>query len=180
MALPLEAAHRRRSREDAGSVLVAGLLVGLCAGAGAQMRHDPLNAREVDQMRESAQEPKKRIDLLISLCPRARAGHRHACAATKPSGSDDSGKIADLLDDLAALIDELDDNLEMYNGHSEDLRRPLRHVLEAEAEFLKKLEALNENATPLQKRQFGGGAGGCLGFAEEQQRKRARHARRPD
>ena len=46
--------------------------------------------------------------------------------------------------ELAAVIDELDDNLEMYNGHSEDLRRPLRHVLEAEAEFLPKLEALNE------------------------------------
>lgn len=141
---------------------VASALVGLCGGAGAQMRHDPLNPREVEQMRESAQLPKKRIDLLISFARERMLAidrlHGAADADTAKSvgrnGVDNSGKISDLLADLAALIDELDDNLTMYSRHSEDLRRPLRHVLDTEAEFLPKLEALNESTTPLQKRQL--------------------------
>lgn len=147
----------------AAAFLQLGLLVGLCAGAGAQMRHDPLNAREVDQLRESAQEPKKRIDLLISFARERVQAIEHLRSAThhgvaNPSTSDpaldNSGKIGDLLAELAAVIDELDDNLEMYNRHSEDLRRPLRHVLDAEADFLKTLDGLRENATALQKRHL--------------------------
>lgn len=152
------------------AIFLVGLLIGLCAGAGAQTRHDPLNPREVDQLRESAQEPKKRIDLLISFArERMLAIERlrsAAQSATQPAAQpetqpavtqpdiDNSGKIADLLTELAAVIDELDDNLEMYNGHNDDLRRPLRHVLDAEAEFLPKLEALSDNATSLQKRRL--------------------------
>ena len=108
-------------------------------------------------MRETAQDPKKRIDLLIAFARERVLAIERLRSATKP-GLDDSGKVADLLGDLAALIDELDDNLAMYNSHSEDLRRPLRHVLDAEAEFQQKLNALNDTATPMQKRRFCGGA----------------------
>jgi hypothetical protein len=137
--------------------VLIGLLVVLCADAGAQMHHDPLNPREVDLLRDSAQQPKKRIDLLISFARERMLAVDRLCAAkngANPPGLDDASRVADLLADLAALIDELDDNLAMYSRHSEDLRRPLRHVLDAEAEFLPKLEALNERATPLQKRRL--------------------------
>jgi predicted nucleic acid-binding Zn-ribbon protein len=129
------------------------LLICLCASAQAQIHHDPMNDREVDQIRESAQDPKKRVDLLISFARERVLAIDRLRSATKP-GLDDAGRIADLLGDLAALIDELDDNLDMYNGHSEDLRRPLRHVLDAEAEFQQKLKALDDNTTALQKRRF--------------------------
>lgn len=134
-------------------IITALLVAGLCSFAQAQARHDPLTAHEVDQMRETAQEPKERIDLLIGFA-RQRVLAIDALRSTSKPGPGDSGKIADLLNDLSALIDELDDNLDMYNGHSEDLRHSLRHVLEAEAEFQQKLQALNGHATPLQKRQF--------------------------
>lgn len=131
--------------------LYAGLAIGLCSGAGAQMRHDPLNPREADQLRESAPEPKTRIALLVSFArERMMAVDRLRGAAS----ADNSGKIADLLGELAAIIDELDDNLEMYGRRGEDLRRPLHQLLDAEAEILKKLEALNENTTALQKRSL--------------------------
>jgi FMN phosphatase YigB (HAD superfamily) len=116
------------------------------------MRHDPLNSREVDQLRESAQEPKKRIDLLISFARERMLAIERLRDAKSAGGNAD--RMADLLADLAAVVDELDDNLEMYNGHSEDLRRPLRHVIDAEAEFLQKLGALSDNATALQKRRL--------------------------
>ena len=137
------------------------VFIGPC-GAAAQSRHDPLNPREVDQLRDSTQEPKKRIDLLVSFARERMLAIERLRSAAQPAtqpavnqpGVDNSGKIADMLTELAAVIDELDDNLEMYNGRSEDLRRPLHHVLDAEAEFLQKLEALSDNATSQQKRRL--------------------------
>ena len=131
--------------------LAAFLLAGLCAlPAQAQRKHDPLNEREIDQLREYAPEPKKRIDLLLEYTKARMLAVVRMGKAAKP----DVEKLGDLLSDFTALVDELDNNLEMYNSHSEDLRRPLRHVLEAEAEFDKSLQALDAGATPLQKREF--------------------------
>ena len=134
-------------------ILATILLALFCAAAQAQTHHDPLNAREIDQMRESAQDPKKRIDLILDFARERVLAIERLHGATKPALTD-ADKIADLLSDLAVLIDELDDNLAMYNGHSEDLRRPLHHVLDAEEEFQKKIDALKDTATPLQKRHF--------------------------
>lgn len=134
-------------------ILAAVFLATLCAGAQGQVHHDPLNSREIDQMRETAQDPKKRIDLLITFARERVLAIDRLRSATKPA-LDDGAKVADLLTDFADLIDELDDNLTMYSRHSEDLRRPLRHVLDAEEEFQQKLNALNDTATPLQKRRF--------------------------
>lgn len=121
--------------------------------AGAQTKHDPLTAREVDQMRDSAQDPKKRVDLLLSFARERVMAIERLRMAAKP-GPNDPSTIAELLTDLAGLIDELDDNLSMYNGHSEDLRHPLHHVLDAEADFQKKLAELDESATSAQRRRF--------------------------
>lgn len=133
--------------------LAAVLLIALSTVVQAQAHHDPLNAREVEAMRESAQEPKKRVDLLLTFARERVMAIERLRTAAKP-GSNDPVTIADLLTDLATLIDELDDNLSMYNGHSEDLRRPLSRVLDAEAEFQKKLAELGESASPMQKRRF--------------------------
>jgi hypothetical protein len=144
-------------------MLTARLLFGLCViglwtGAQAQKHHDPLTSREVDQMRDSAQEPNRRIDLLIGFArERVMAIDRLSSATntgTTKDGLDDAAKLTELLGDLADLIDELDDNLAMYSEHSEDLRRPLRHVLQAEAGFQRKLKTLGDNATPPQKRRI--------------------------
>ena len=76
--------------------LLTGLLAGLCAGAGGQVHHDPLNPREVDELRESAQQPKMRIDLLISFARERMLAIDRLHSATS-TGVDASGKIADLL-----------------------------------------------------------------------------------
>ena len=130
------------------AVLPVVLLASL--GAAAQSRSDPLNDREIDAMREHAQEPKKRIDLMIGFANERVMAIDRLRTATPMN----SAKVADLLDELASVVDEIDDNLQMYNGHSEDLRRPLRHVLSAETEFQKKLAELNTQATPAQRRVF--------------------------
>jgi hypothetical protein len=131
-------------------LLAALVLAGLCAGAQAQVNRDPLTVREVDLMRERAQDSKRRIDLLIGFA-RDRVlvleQMRNASRADVHNG----GRQEELLEDLAGLIDELDDNLAMYSKHGDDLRRPLRHVLDAEAELQCKLKALDDPATPQPK-----------------------------
>jgi hypothetical protein len=127
------------------------LLLALACTAQAQRRNDPLNDREIDAMREHAQDPPRRIELMVGFARQRVAAIERERGAAHP----DAGHIGALLTELAALVDELDDNLEMYNNHSEDLRHPLRVVLEAEGDFLRKLDELALQATPLQKREFG-------------------------
>jgi hypothetical protein len=52
-----------------------------------------------------------------------------------------------MLEDFLALYGELDDNIEMYVGRKEDLRKPLKLVIEADTEFQSKLRALKNSAS---------------------------------
>ena len=132
-------------------MFVAAVVLILAVAAQAQFsRHDPLNAHEIELMREYAQEPQKRIELLLGFSRERMMAIDRLRAEPTPDGT----KIGDLLTEFSAVIDELDDNLAMYNSHSEDLRRPLRHVIKSEAEFQQKLKTLRESASPLQKRGF--------------------------
>ncbi len=135
------------------ALLVAGIVAAFCPCAQAQMGHDPLTSREAELMRDSAQEPKRRIDLLIGFT-RERVMAVEQPHVTAKDGVDNSAKLAGMLDELADLIDELDDNLAMYSKRGDDLRRPLRHVLEAEGEFEQKLKSLESRASPEEKRRI--------------------------
>ena len=129
---------------------LAGLfLLLLCAGAAAQPRHDPLSSIEVDQMRDTAQDPRKRIDLLLGFA-RVRLLGVEKLRVDAKSGRNEIAKAAELLGDFALLIDELDDNLDMYNKRGEDLLTALRHVLDAEAGFQGELKALTERIAQAQ------------------------------
>ena len=121
----------------------------LCAGASAQLKHDPLSSIEVDRMRDSAQDPGKRIELLLGFA-RVRLLGVEKLRVNANSGRHDIAKAEELLGDFALLLDELDDNLEMYNKRGEDLRTPLRHVLDAEADFQRELKGLADGIAQVQ------------------------------
>ena len=139
-----------RNPQPASSWL-AGVVLLLCIGAFAQLRHDPLTSIEVDQMRDSAPDPGRRIDLLLGFA-RARLLGAEKLRVNANSGQHDIAKAEELLGDFALLIDELDDNLEMYSKRGEDLRTPLRHVLDAEAGFQTELKDLANQVVPAQTR----------------------------
>ena len=126
------------------------LVLLLCACAFAQLRHDPLTSAEVDQMRDTAQAPQRRIDLLLGFA-RIRLLGAAQLRVEPSSGSHDLAKAEELLGDFALLIDELDDNLETYNQRGEDLRAALHHVLDAEAGFQQQLQGLAGRIAPAQK-----------------------------
>ena len=128
-----------------GLVLLLALLCMLYGGALAQTRRDPLTSLEVDQMRDSAPDSKRRIGLLLGFAGARLLAVERLLGAVHPDPRD-VAKAEELLGDFALLIDELDDNLAMYSKHGEDLRPQLRRVLDAEAGFQPRLKAIADHA----------------------------------
>lgn len=128
---------------------ILALLLVVCACASAQLHHDPLTSIEVDQMRDTAQDPERRIDLLLGFA-HARLLGVAGLHIDKKSGRPDLAKAEELLGDFALIIDELDDNLDMYDTRGEDLRTSLRRVLDAEAGLQQQLKGLADQLAQVQ------------------------------
>lgn len=113
-------------------------------GAG-RVRRDPLTAAETDQLREAAIEPAKRLKLYIKF-----AGARMMAIdqlRTDPKLTSDRGqRIHDLLEDFGNIVDEIDDNVDTYNEHNEELRKPLKELIEADTNWQMKLRTLKDAA----------------------------------
>lgn len=108
----------------------------------AQVRdRDPLTEKEVDQLRETAIEPEKRLKLMVDFT-KARMVAIEQVRSDPKMAKDRGQKIHDLLEDIASLVDEVDDNVENYNERSADLRKPLKQVVEMDSEFQGKLREL--------------------------------------
>ncbi len=138
------------------SILAAVLLAGLVSFSGAQVKNrDPLTDAEVDQMRETADYPDKRLELMIGF-GRARLKSIADLRAATKVPPDRPEKIHDLLQDFVTLLDEIDDNIDMYDAHKTDMRRGLKLLIEADSEWQLQLRQLQEQSPPeeLQKYSF--------------------------
>jgi D-serine deaminase-like pyridoxal phosphate-dependent protein len=129
------------------SVLSCLAAVVLLAGSSLAQAHqrDPLTAKEVDQLRETAQEPEKRLKLMVEFT-RARLQSLEQLRADPKAGKDRGDRMHDLLQDIASLVDEHDDNVDDYNQRNADLRKPLKIVIEMDTELQNKLRLLNTAA----------------------------------
>jgi len=125
-------------------------LLGLACSVGqyavAQHR-DPLNEKEIDQMREAADSPDKRLELMVSFV-RARMASIEQLRADPKSAKDRPTQIHDLLQDFTSLLDEIDDNIDMYGSHKTDMRKGLKLVIEADSEWQLQLRKLKEQSPP--------------------------------
>ena len=54
------------------------------------------------------------------------------------------------------MYDELNDNIDMYVGRKNDIRKPMKIVIEADTEFQSKLRALKDaaGANPAEAKQY--------------------------
>lgn len=123
------------------------LAIVLLAGATtltAQHRRDPLTQTEIDQVRDTSWEPKLRLPLYVQFA-RARLVKLEE-ARTDPKTKDRAKQTHDLLDDFQLLYDELNDNIDTYVDRRDDIRKPLKTVIEADTEFQSKLRALKDAA----------------------------------
>jgi hypothetical protein len=132
------------------------ILLGGCASIVAQgqtREKDPLNEKEVDEMRDTADYPDKRIELMIKFA-RARITEIDHMRVDPTIGKDRPQQIHDLLQDFATLVDEIDDNVEMYASHKTDMRKGLKLLIEADNEWQLKLRALKEQSPPEEVEQY--------------------------
>jgi len=135
--------------------LLAMLLLALCVRglAHAQARRDPLNEKEIDQMRETADYPNKRIELMIGFA-RTRMNTINELQSAPKIPPDRSKQIHDLLQEFLTLLDEIDDNIDMYSSHQADIRKGLKLLIEADSEWQLRLRQLKEHSPPEELEQY--------------------------
>ncbi|HLW53437.1 MAG TPA: hypothetical protein VKW06_11385 [Candidatus Angelobacter sp.] len=110
-------------------------------------KRDPLTEAEADELRQVAQEPYKRLKLLIKFAE-ARLTSVDEVRADPKEAAGRGKKIHDLLEDFTALIDEMNDNLDVYQGRPltkddrKDFHKGLKEVIAAEERFELKLKDL--------------------------------------
>lgn len=128
------------------TTLLISLLSMPVPGLAQRMHHDPLTKNEADQLRETATEPVKRMHLLVKFT-RARMEALDKIRSDQKLAEVSGENVRSLLENIAQLVDEIDDNLSSYNARSADLRKPLKEVIEADSDFQLKLRILKETAS---------------------------------
>ena len=111
--------------------------------AFASPARDPLTAAETDKLREAAQEPEKRIKLIIEFA-RARMLGIEQLRADPKLASGRGKQTHNLLTDFLSIIESLEDNLDMFSRQHADLRKPLKSTIEAYTDWQLRLRKLKE------------------------------------
>ena len=119
-------------------------LLALSALASAQRHRDPFTQQEIDQIRDASWEPQQRLKLYVQFA-RDRLVKLEEMR-NDPKTKDRPGQTHDMLDDFLLIYDELNDNLDTYVDRKDDIRKPLKTVIEADTEFQAKLRALKDAA----------------------------------
>ncbi len=128
--------------------LVAGLL--FVPSPATARRHDPLTSEEIDQLREVAIDPEKRLKLLADFA-RLRLTAIEQTRTPKKPDADNLRSLHDLMEDFLAVYDELDENVSMYEDRQADLRKAMKAVLLADNEFHARLEGVQHNLSPQER-----------------------------
>ena len=140
------------------SLLRASMCLGLVlaggAAAQAQRHREPLTQPEIDKIRDASWEPKQRLTLYVAFT-RARLVNLEQMRSD-PKTKNRAQQTHDLLDDIQLLYDELNDNIDTYVDRKDDIRKPLKMIIEADTEFQAKLRALKDaaDAPPAEAREY--------------------------
>jgi hypothetical protein len=123
----------------------------LLALSAAARRRDPLTEAEADQLREVAMEPYKRIKLMIKFTE-ARLVAIDQIRVDPKLAAGRGKQIHDLLEDFTSLMDEINDNLDQYEGRPLDkdavkqYHKGLKELIEADERFDLRLRTLQSAA----------------------------------
>jgi hypothetical protein len=130
------------SRTCWASCLLSLLLI---SAGWAERRRDALTPPEIDQLRDTAQEPDERLKLYVKFA-RVRLDAIEK-ARTDPKETDRGRQVHDALQDFLQVYDELNDNIDTFADRKADIRKTLKAIIEADTEFQAKLRALKDSAT---------------------------------
>jgi len=117
-------------------------LIGLAAVA--QRHRDPFTQPEIDQIRDTSWVPQLRLGLYVKFA-RARLVALEQLRSD-PKTKDRAQGTHDRLDDFLLIYDELNDNIDTYVDRQDDIRKPLKVIMDADTEFQAKLMALRDAA----------------------------------
>ena len=147
---------RWRSALGLAMLLILPLVAAIWSPLSAQRRRDPLNAPEIDQLRDAMLDPDERLKLYVKFS-RDRMTKLEQMRSD-PKTTDRARQTHDRLEDFLGVYDELNDNIDMYVGRKDDIRKPLKVIIEADTEFQSKLRALknaaNTNAAEASQYEF--------------------------
>ncbi|SRR5579871_487514 len=114
----------------------------LPALAAAQRHRDPFTKSEIDQIRDTSWVPERRLSLYVSFA-RARLAAMDQIRQD-PKAVNRAQQTHDKLDDFLLIYDELNDNIDTYVDRKDDIRKPLKIIIDADTEFQAKLRALKD------------------------------------
>jgi hypothetical protein len=118
--------------------------------ASSQRARDPLTEAEADQLRELRQEPMKRLRLMVKFA-RTRLETAEQLRGN-PNLPDAPKQIRTALEDFTNIVDEMDENVGMFK--SDDIRKPLKEIVEADTDFQLKLRTLKEGTPEKQRVEY--------------------------
>jgi len=121
-----------------------GLFLMMAALAPAQRHRDPFTQAEIEQIRDASWEPQQRLSLYLKFA-RARLVALEQMRSD-PKTKDRPRQTHDKLDDFLLIYDELNDNIDTYVDRKNDIRKPLKVIIDADTEFQAKLLALRDAA----------------------------------
>jgi len=125
-------------------VLLGGLTVLAAVTAIAQRHRDPFTSAEIDQIRDVSWEPQQRLALYVKFARQRLVALEQL--RSDPKTKDRGRQTHDKLDDFVLIYDELNDNIDTYIDRRNDIRKPLKSIIEADSEFRAKLLALKQAA----------------------------------
>jgi hypothetical protein len=132
------------------SIAAAVLFFLVVMPALSQRTRDPLTEVEADQLRELRQEPMKRLRLMVKFA-RSRLETAEQLRAN-PNLPDAPKQIRTALEDFTSIVDEMDSNVDMFKG--DDIRKPLKEIVEADTDFQLKLRTLKEGTAEKQRVEY--------------------------
>ena len=121
-----------------------GLLFLAAVAASAQRHRDPFTQLEIDQIRDASWEPQERLSLYVKFARDRLVGLEQM--RNDPKTKDRAQQTHDKLDDFLLIYDELNDNIDTYVDRKNDIRKPLKRIIDADTEFQAKLRALKDAA----------------------------------
>ncbi len=126
----------------AAHVVIGVFLLLSLSAAWSQRRHDPLTSAEIDQLRDTAQDPNVRLKLYLQFARTRLAAVEQV--RSDPKVTDRGAEIHTRLRDFVEVYDELNDNIDTYVDRKEDLRKVLKAIIEGDTEFQARLRALKD------------------------------------
>jgi ribosomal protein L12E/L44/L45/RPP1/RPP2 len=118
---------------------LAGLALSAAPLALAQADDNTMTASEVEKLRDAAYVPNDRIDAYIKILDSRAKSIDDLLAKRRHAGREQD--LHDIFDQMGAIADELNDNLEEYSPKHRDLRKVLPKLLSATERWSTSLRA---------------------------------------